>query len=205
MLQGGRRPHSVGHHDHFINAAIGIGFLLGAVIITLSLRQFVALPSAPILVAIALTAQRGSLGVNLLYAVVGALALDCYLLRIGSSADPAHDLVNALTILAVAVVVMRVVDDMSAAQRSAAQLDGVKLAGSAVADRLANSLAVAAGTLELLRDEPGLPPELAPLVMSACDRLFDAGEDLKKLQQVSHVETCASSMGRVLDLDRSAT
>jgi hypothetical protein len=205
MVQGSYRTPFGDHHEQFMNAAIGIGFLLGAVIITLSLRQFVALSSAPILVAIALTAPRGSQGVNLLYAVVGALALDCYLLRIGSSVDPAHDLVNALVILAVAVVVMRVVDDMSAAQRNQARLDGVKLAGTAVADRLANSLAVAAGTLELLRDEPELPGDLRPLVMSSCDRIFDAGEDLKKLQRVTHVETRSSSIGQVLDLDRSAT
>jgi hypothetical protein len=100
---------------------------------------------------------------------------------------------------------MRVVDDMSAAQRNQARLDGVKLAGTAEADRLANSLAVAAGTLELLRDEPELPGDLRPLVMSSCDRIFDAGEDLKKLQRVTHVETRSSSIGQVLDLDRSAT
>jgi hypothetical protein len=192
------------HHEQLVDTLIGIGFLFGAALITLSLRQFILLPSAPILVAIALSVKRGSLAVNLLYAVVGALALDCYILRMDRNPDPFQDVVNAFVIVAVALVVKRVTDDLNAAERAQAQLEGVRLAGSAVADRLANSLAVAAGTLELLRDEPELPPELHPLVVSACDRLFEAGEDLKKLQRVTHVETRPTTVGQVLDLDRSA-
>jgi hypothetical protein len=88
-------------------------------------------------------------------------------------------------------------------ERERGQLEGVKLTAGTVADRLSNSLAVAAGTLALLEDLEELPDDLRKLVTAARARLFEAGDDLKKLQRVTHVETRRSTVGQVLDLERS--
>jgi hypothetical protein len=93
---------------------------------------------------------------------------------------------------------------LAAAERERGQLEGVKWTAGMVADRMSNSLAVAASTLALLEDLHELPEDLHKLVTTARARLFEAGEDLKKLQRVTHVETRTSTVGKVLDLDRSA-
>jgi hypothetical protein len=89
------------------------------------------------------------------------------------------------------------------AERERGQLEGVRLTAGMVADRLSNSLAVAASTLALLEELDEVPDDLHELVATARARLIEATDDLKKLQRVTHVETRSSTVGRVLDLDRS--
>lgn len=89
-------------------------------------------------------------------------------------------------------------------ERADAQLEGIRLVAGEVADRVGNSLAVAATTMDLVAGLPDLPSDLEALIAAARERLRQAGEDLHRLQRIHRVETKESSLGVVLDLDRSS-
>ena len=84
-----------------------------------------------------------------------------------------------------------------------AQLQAVSLASRELAHRLNNDLALAVGTIDMLREEPGLGDDLQELVADAAAGLQRIGEQLKKLQQLARFQTRETPVGPALDLDRS--
>ena len=84
-----------------------------------------------------------------------------------------------------------------------AQLQAVSLAARELAHRLNNDLALAVGTIDMLREEPTLDPDIRELVDDAADGLQRVGEQLKRLQQLARFQTRETPVGRALDLDRS--
>jgi len=93
---------------------------------------------------------------------------------------------------------------LAASERTDAQLEGIRLVAAEVADRVGNSLAVAATTMDLLAGLTDLPSELEAMIATARERLHLAGEDLHRLQRIHRIETKESSLGVVLDLERSS-
>ena len=90
-----------------------------------------------------------------------------------------------------------------AALEEAARLQGVLLAGRELAHLLNNDLAIAVGSIELLREQSTLPPGLHQMVDDASMGLERAAEHLRRLQHVSRVTTRQTPLGPSLDLDRS--
>jgi len=90
-----------------------------------------------------------------------------------------------------------------AALEEAARLQGVLLAGRELAHLLNNDLAITLGSIELLRAQPDLPPDLQPVVDDASIGLERAVEHLRRLQHVNRVTTRQTPLGPSLDLDRS--
>lgn len=84
-----------------------------------------------------------------------------------------------------------------------AQLQAVSLAARELAHRLNNDLALAVGTIDMLREEPGLGDDLQDLVADAAAGLQRVGEQLKRLQQLARFQTRETPVGPALDLDRS--
>ena len=84
-----------------------------------------------------------------------------------------------------------------------AQLQAVSLASRELAHRLNNDLALAVGTIDILREEPALNEDLHVLVEDAAAGLQRVAEQLKRLQQLSRFQTRETPVGPALDLDRS--
>jgi GAF domain-containing protein len=84
-----------------------------------------------------------------------------------------------------------------------AQLQAVSLASRELAHRLNNDLALAVGTIDMLREEPGLGDDLQELVADAAAGLQRIGQQLKRLQQLARFQTRETPVGPALDLDRS--
>jgi PAS domain S-box-containing protein len=84
-----------------------------------------------------------------------------------------------------------------------AQLQAVSLAARELAHRLNNDLVLAVGTIDMLRDEPALSPELRELVGEAAVGLQRVAEQLTLLQQLARFQTRETPVGPALDLDRS--
>jgi two-component system, cell cycle response regulator len=84
------------------------------------------------------------------------------------------------------------------------RLEGVTLAGRALAHLLSNNLLQVAARLEALESRPNLPPELAAQVSDAALRLNQAVEHVERLQHIVRVETQETPAGPILDLQRSA-
>ena len=84
-----------------------------------------------------------------------------------------------------------------------AQLQAVSLASRELAHRLNNDLALAVGTIDMLREEPGLGDDLQELVADAAAGLQRVGEQLKRLQQLARFQTRETPVGPALDLDLS--
>ena len=83
------------------------------------------------------------------------------------------------------------------------RLAGVTLAAREMAHLLSNDLAVAVGIIDMLRDRPGLPTDLAELVEQAAIGLAAADDHLRAFQNVVRVETKDTPVGPALDLSRS--
>src|SRR3954447_5252181 len=79
---------------------------------------------------------------------------------------------------------MQVMHALAASERTDAQLEGIRLVAAEVADRVGNSLAVAATTMDLLAGLTDLPLELEAMIATARERLHLAGEDLHRLQRI---------------------
>ncbi|MCC7370776.1 MAG: GAF domain-containing protein [Chloroflexi bacterium] len=84
-----------------------------------------------------------------------------------------------------------------------AQLQAVTLAARELAHRLNNDLALAVGTIDLLRGEPSLPADLHEMVEEAEVGLRRIAEQLRQLQQLVRFQTRETPVGPALDLDRS--
>jgi two-component system cell cycle response regulator len=84
------------------------------------------------------------------------------------------------------------------------RLEGVTLAGRALAHLLSNNLLQVAARLEALEARPGLPLEIAAQVSDAALRLNQAVEHVERLQHIVRVETQETPAGPILDLQRSA-
>jgi PAS domain S-box-containing protein len=84
-----------------------------------------------------------------------------------------------------------------------AQLQAVSLASRELAHRLNNDLALAVGTIDMLREERGLGDDLQVLVADAAAGLERVGEQLRRLQQLARFQTRETPVGPALDLDRS--
>jgi GAF domain-containing protein len=84
-----------------------------------------------------------------------------------------------------------------------AQLQAVSLASRELAHRLNNDLALAVGTIDMLREEPGLGDDLQELVADAAAGLERVGDQLRRLQQLARFQTRETPVGPALDLDRS--
>jgi PAS domain S-box-containing protein len=85
-----------------------------------------------------------------------------------------------------------------------AQLQAVSLAARELAHRLNNDLALAVGTIDLLRTESTLSDELRELVAEAAAGLERVGEQLAQLQKLARFQTRETPVGPALDIDRSA-
>jgi hypothetical protein len=84
-----------------------------------------------------------------------------------------------------------------------AQLQAVSLAARELAHRLNNDLALAVGTIDLLRSEPTLSPEIQELIREAAAGLERVGAQLTQLQKLARFQTRETPVGRALDLERS--
>jgi CheY-like chemotaxis protein len=85
-----------------------------------------------------------------------------------------------------------------------AQLVAVALAARELAHVLNNDLALPVGALELLREDPTLPPHLGQIVDEAGAGLQSAASHVRRLQQVVRIQTKETPVGPALDLERSA-
>jgi GAF domain-containing protein len=85
-----------------------------------------------------------------------------------------------------------------------AQLQAVSLASRELDHRLNNDLALAVGTIDLLREHPALDRDLLLLVNDAAAGLQRVGEQLRRLQQLTRFQIRETPIGPALDLDRSA-
>jgi CheY-like chemotaxis protein len=112
----------------------------------------------------------------------------------------AEDLHLRLIAAARATVLQRQLADM---QRTRGHLEGVTLAGRELAHRLNNDLALALGTLELVRARVPMPETFQTLVDEAVDRLELAGRHVADLQQVVHVATTDTPVGPSHELPHS--
>jgi len=88
-------------------------------------------------------------------------------------------------------------------QRSQRRLEGITLAGRELAHLLNNDLALAFGTLELVRERVPLPEMYRGLVAEATAHLEGAVRHVSDLQQVVRVETKETPSGLSLDIQRS--
>ena len=84
-----------------------------------------------------------------------------------------------------------------------AQLQAVSLAARELAHRLNNDLALAVGTIDMLREEPTLGEELHELVREAAAGLERVADQLAQLQRLARFETRETPVGPALDLERS--
>jgi len=84
-----------------------------------------------------------------------------------------------------------------------AQLEAVTLAAREVAHVLNNDLALPVGAVEMLQDDPDLPPHLQELVSGSAEGLNAAVEHVRRLQQIVRFERKETPVGPALDLDRS--
>jgi DNA-binding response OmpR family regulator len=85
-----------------------------------------------------------------------------------------------------------------------AQLVAVALAARELAHILNNDLALPVGAMELLREDPALPPQLRQIVEEASAGLASAAGHVRRLQQVVRIQTKETPVGPALDLERSA-
>jgi hypothetical protein len=81
----------------------------------------------------------------------------------------------------------------STARTAQLEMERTKLAAWQLADRVANSIAVAGVVLELLEDDEEAAPELRDYARSAHARIMDANQNLKDLQEVTRIETKATA------------
>ena len=88
-------------------------------------------------------------------------------------------------------------------QIAAARLEGVKLTTRELVHRLNNDLALSVGILELLRQQPDLPPGVREMLDQMAESLDVAVEHIAKFRDVVRVETKDTPVGPALDLDRS--
>jgi PAS domain S-box-containing protein len=83
------------------------------------------------------------------------------------------------------------------------RLQGVVLTGRALGHLLYNDLVAAVGVIELLRVHPELPEDLRGLMQDASDSLGAMTEHIGQLQRIVRVETRATPVGPMLDVERS--
>jgi len=84
-----------------------------------------------------------------------------------------------------------------------AQLHAVSLAARELGHRLNNDLALAVGTIDMLRNETSLSDELRQLVEEAAHGLERVAEHLRQLQRLVRFQTRETPIGPSLDLERS--
>jgi GAF domain-containing protein len=84
-----------------------------------------------------------------------------------------------------------------------AQLQAVSLAARELAHRLNNDLALAVGTIDMLRSEPSVTGDLRDLIGGAAEGLQRVSEQLTQLQQLVRFQTRETPIGPALDLDGS--
>ncbi len=93
---------------------------------------------------------------------------------------------------------------LAEAKLTEGRLEGVTLAGRALAHLLNNSLLQVAARLEALEARPDLPPDVTGQVSDAALRLNQAVEHVERLQHIVRVEMRETPAGPILDLQRSA-
>jgi DNA-binding response OmpR family regulator len=93
---------------------------------------------------------------------------------------------------------------LAEARLTEGRLEGVSLAGRALAHLLSNNLLQVAARLEALEARPDLPADLATQIGDAALRLNQAVEHVEQLQHIVRVETQDTPAGPILDLQRSA-
>jgi GAF domain-containing protein len=84
-----------------------------------------------------------------------------------------------------------------------AQLHAVSLAARELGHRLNNDLALAVGTIDMLREEPSLSEELGQLVSEAAEGLERVADHRRQLQRLVRFQTRETPVGPSLDLDGS--
>ncbi|MCC6175344.1 MAG: hypothetical protein IT305_08600 [Chloroflexi bacterium] len=84
-----------------------------------------------------------------------------------------------------------------------ARLEGVRLAAREMAHLLNNDLAVAVGLVDLLHEQPDLPPHLRDFVAGAASSLDAAARHIEAFQRIVRVATKGTPAGVTLDLERS--
>jgi PAS domain S-box-containing protein len=88
-------------------------------------------------------------------------------------------------------------------QQAEIRLEGVSLAAREMAHLLNNALAMPVGAIELLQQEPTVPPHLRRRVDQAARSLREIKRLIQQFQQVVRVETKETIAGPALDLVRS--
>jgi hypothetical protein len=83
------------------------------------------------------------------------------------------------------------------------RLEGVTLAGRALAHLLNNNLLLVAAALEALQGRPDLPPDLSAALHEAAVRLNQAVDSVEQLQNVVRAEAAQTPAGVTLDVPRS--
>ncbi len=83
------------------------------------------------------------------------------------------------------------------------RLHAITLAGRELAHRLNNDLALAVGTLDLLREEPAVPAALRNMVCDAAEGLAAAVRAIAQFQGLARFETKETPLGPALDIERS--
>lgn len=84
------------------------------------------------------------------------------------------------------------------------RLEAVAMTARELAHRLNNDLGLPVGLMDLLREAPGLSPELRAMVDQAAAALAAAAERVRQLQRVVRFEIYDTPVGPALDLERSA-
>jgi DNA-binding response OmpR family regulator len=84
-----------------------------------------------------------------------------------------------------------------------AQLDALRLAARELAHRFNNDLTIGVGALELLRERPDTPADIAQLLPEALAGIDRITKALTQLYRVARVETRETPMGPALDLEQS--
>lgn len=98
----------------------------------------------------------------------------------------------------------RILRALHAQEREQARLEGVALAVREAAHRLNNALTQSVGNLDLIAEDPALPPDLRRRVEEALAGLDRAGEEIRKFQGVVRVKIKHEPIGPTLDLERSS-
>ncbi len=81
-----------------------------------------------------------------------------------------------------------------------AQLNAIRMTARELSDIVNNRLAIASGTLELLRNEADLPAPLERMAAQAQQRLTEASESIQRLGRIWRMKVRATATGPALDL-----
>jgi hypothetical protein len=165
-----------------------IALILSIVLVGYVLHPANRIPTIVFFVAIAFCAWGTPLRRTALVAGLSALAIDHFVLpSLEVPPNTVEDLLFGVVVLLVVLLIRRSTPDLSAVKIAQAEAERTMLVAGELADRVANSLAVAGVVLELVEDDPDTRSELRDHARKAYARIMDTSEDIKSLQDVGRV------------------